>query len=91
MPEENLGLDLHFWLSCQSPCCPVWDGAQGQEGSELGLRRRLQGLYLFITFERSLFIPSSPSTELVNAPKSRNTVFPVLPLYSDDNLVTRVM
>lgn len=79
MPEENLGLDLHFQLSCQSPCCPVWDGAQGQEGSELGLRRMLQGLYLFITFELSLFIPSSPPTELVNAPKSQKYSVPCPP------------
>ena len=68
----------------------MWNGAQGQEGSELGLRKMLQGVYLFIAFELSFssrhLLPLNWETLRI-----RNTVSPVLTVYPDDNLVTQVM
>ena len=72
--RKTYGWICNSLLSCESPCCPVWNGTQGQEGSELGLRKMLQGVYLFIVFELSLFIPSSPSTELGNAKSLKYSV-----------------
>ena len=68
MLEENLRLDLHFSALLSESLLPR------VEWCELGLRKMLQGVYLFIAFELSFFISSSPSTELGNTKNQKYSV-----------------